>query len=322
MRRKQLYWSGGFSSILINAVTKELLCYETDSEKIHKEYGGKQFYISKSSGKGFITDKLDQLVEIGSYRKCGETSKIECSPGIYCYVPLDGHNGIDYDNKLPVIITDRRKSVIFVSVFSPAIVHAIMNFEEITNTKESTLEIDGQKIRRKTIKIRTYWVGGYEHVEVFDLYMYKNAPKSGIDMLLFIDKSEFFNNIKEMINRGEIEATGSFIHSMLSAYFCPCPPWGGEECWLGSNKHSIFDKKWEKDPREIIGELGDGWHGEGVIGGKALIWKRRGLIIYAIVDMEVDGQWEEYELEKPVFEWFAHPINYWFDVMAECLEEE
>lgn len=315
----ELSWGGGFSSIIFNTQKKGIICYETDVELMHQEYGGKKFYSSLSglSGKGYITKDLEKLIELGSYRRCKEVKKIKCTDELYCYVPTLGHKGLDFSGELPTVITNE-EAVIFVRTCGPDIIETILNFQEIIDHKEDKFEINGEEIKRKEIKISNFRVGGYNDEKTIELFKYSNAPKGGIDILLFVDKQDMTHNIRHLLENEELQFINSPVHSALGAYYCPRPVWGREECWLGINEWGFFDHKWANDPREIIGDLGNGWHGE----GNGLIWKRKGLKIYALQDREEEQCWEEYEVEVSVFEWFSHNIEYWREFLNTKLDNK
>ncbi len=305
----KLSWDGGFSSIIFNTQKKEIICYETDVELMHQEYGGKKFYSSLSglSGKGYITKDLEKLIELGSYRRCKEVKKIKCTDELYCYVPTLGHKGLDFSGELPTVITNE-EAVIFVRTCGPDIIDAVINFKEITDHKEDKFEISsGEEVKRKEIKISNFRVEGYNDERTIELFRYSNAPKGCIDILSFVDRQSMSHDIQHLLKNEELKFINSPINNKLGAYFCPHPVWGGEECWLGINEWGFFDHKWANDPREIIGDLGNGWHGE----GNGLIWKRKGLKIYALQDREEEQCWEQFEIEVTVFEWFSHDIEYW-----------
>ena len=109
MKKANVSFGGGSSSVLFSVRDGRFFDYEKDTEELHTRYGGKQYYHSCSgmSGAGFLTDEGD-LISFGHYRSDAgheqsraTVHRTKSGQEIFGYAPTISHGGID--NSMPFV---------------------------------------------------------------------------------------------------------------------------------------------------------------------------------------------------------------------------
>lgn len=289
MKKIEVGFSGGMDSILFSITRNEFFSYEQQKEEIHKKYGGKQYYESRTglSGDGFLEPEAgkNDLIGFGFYRTDAleQTSPVQVYENndvvIYGYAPYRSHNGID--SEYPFVLTDGSK---FVLLRSYQVKLAISEWGEISGKELS-------------IKYFNEYGERYKKVEFCKREKFDRCPNIA-RFLEMADAREF---------AGNLEPVGSFFGEKLNVF-----PKGLN--WYHKNTVGFFDQMWSSDPRTIEGEIVNGWCGT----GNGLFWRRRENFVECFMEIKrnelnngkyyISGEtpeFVEYEAKFNVIDWFS-----------------
>ena len=168
MKRLTLSWGAGFSSHFIDLKNKKVHVYSGNAE-LHEEFGGTCYYTSRSgaSGEGFITKNLDNILEIGSYRKCWEQDFGQSINNVYVLYPEDSG---------PVVVTDLKNRC----AFFPAEWDNQYWVNELINGIRGFQDLDFQ-----TKKI--FYYKNPSKKDYFEIQFYNPNNEGGINLERFIE---------------------------------------------------------------------------------------------------------------------------------------
>lgn len=309
--KKELSWGDGLDSIIFDMETRQRFSYEENYNEIHKLYGGKLFYRSQTglTGKGYI-ERVESLLELGVYRIDTAYNQlgIEVKNNINCFVPIQAHKGIDIER--PIVLSNG-ECVIFAPHYD--LLQNIINFYNPINFKKEI------KINHKYFDLL-----GNEYNNEYKLVILEDAP-TGVDALRFIDYAQslnYSNNQHYESHNLEIDSEGLFGNNLnISKVSRP----HADDLWVHHHKLGYIDKIWYKNPREIKGEIVNGWYGD----GEGLFWRRRDLEVDVFMEVKTDsiedGKWAvddilltEFEKRFSVVEFYHMGIQH---VRIELLEE-
>lgn len=295
MKRIDLEFGQGSDAILFSAKSGKFFSFEKNGKELHELYGGKTYYTSRTglTGAGYleIGPADNDLIRFGYYRtdaRCEqriETVHTVNGRPIFGYSPITSHGGIDHSK--PFVLSDGHK-VAFVSCW---------------DVRTTLLEWD--ELRGKEINIEYYTSGGYEYTHTSELYNPQHFR--GVRFTRFV------NLESERRDTNGLGPDSSLFARKLS--ICEY-----EGKFFHLNVDGIFDKMWETDPREIKGEVVNGWIGE----GNGLYWRRRRDDIETFIEIKradfaggkyvvesETGEWLDYEQNFSVLEWFSKDAEEW-----------
>ncbi len=303
IKKIEVSFGGGVDTILFSVSRRQFFSYEQNRDELHRLYGGLPYYTSGTglTGAGFLqpTAEQDDLIKFGWYRTDarGQQGKeiVIPSPSRYgkpvCgYVPITNHGGIDRSS--PIVLSDG-DNVVFSSVYdAPAYLNswATLDFMRMTLTY--------------------YAAEGYTNS--FAWGFLNENHMSGVRATRFLDLERASSELRRIGQPYELY--GSHFDRALNI-FSHMTSWRGQR-WFHVSPDYYLDMMWETDPREIVGEIRNGWIGTGT----GLFWRRSGVVVQAFVEREFDGNWVEYEEEIPVLTWFQHPVSHWVAQIGAELE--
>jgi len=284
MKIKMVY-NGEADTILFSIKEKSFFSYEKDREMLHDRFGGCQCYTSHTglSGEGFLAPPADHdLVMFGYYRtdiKGVQQQKdvVHTTDGgcpIWGYAPIASHKGISNDS--PFVLTDGKKVALIPE-------HLVL---------ETLLGWEG--VEGKDYKTAYYRFDGAESFLPFQLY---NPYRfRGINVVRFL-------NLR--VAREDVVVDVRFSSLFEKKTKIIPIRFQGETNWFHYSPLGFFDQMWSKDPQFIIGEIANGYVGN----GNGLFWRRSGTGVQIFF---MKGG-EEVEEESSTLEWFSRNINEWWD---------
>jgi hypothetical protein len=286
-------YGGGRDTVFLAARTGEILSYEKDGEELHSRYGGEQYYRSRSglSGAGYLEPKPqdNDLIEVGYYyTNAREIWYPEKSPFGYVklYVPIKSHGGVQY--KYPVVMLNEVDSRI---AFLPHWQKGDTNRYLLQELKKfDSLDLDFQA------KETTYFLPPENEPRVFG-FSFANPQKCrGVRITRFFTPP----------GGEELTPEPSLLSSRLHLQEFE----GG---WFHRHQDGYWDMSFPVNPREIYGEIAEGWVGD----GEGLFWRRDAWkgYIEAFVEIERSERYRhenlptlvEYEEVFPILDWFSKP---------------
>lgn len=238
MKRLDVGYSGGYSTILFSVRNNRFYSYEQDREEIHQKYGGCQYYESRSglTGAGWIEGNND-LIPFGYYRVdiYGTEQRKEIvhfvdEKPIWGYAPIISHGGID--RRYPFVLTDGNKV-------------AFVHEQELVDILLHWKEIEAQQF-----EFIHYSPGGYKETKVFRLY--NKYHYSGVRATRFIDLREE----REYLKGFDLPKLDTVFSYKLNIFqYC--------DRWFHWHPEGVLDMVWYTDPRNIVGHIVAGWYGNG-----------------------------------------------------------
>ena len=161
---------------------------------------------------------------------------------------------------------------------------------EVRNVLLGWKEIEGKEIE-------VTWYDRYDDAKKFTFQLYNPWRYRGVRATRFVD----LRYIREQNELYPICTNGSQ--------------------WFHLHIDGFLDKKWDEDPRQIVGEIIAGWYGA----GDGLFWRRRSEIeVEAFMEIPrtelsnskyvVEGETSEfidYEQNFSVLEWFSKGLDEW-----------
>lgn len=290
-------FGGGYDSILYSVKDNRFYSYEQETEEVHNRYGGRQYYSSRSgmSGAGFleVDPANNDLILFGYYRtdasgeqKIAIVHTVNGQP-IFGYAPIISHEGID--NSAPFVLTDGNKV---------AFVYA----DQVRDTLLKWEEIEGKEIGLT-------WYDQYGDANKLTFHLCNPNHFRGVRATRFIDLRHAREATREMTT-----SSGSLFEQKLNLVN------KDNCCWFHLNIDGIFDMKWDENPRDIEGEIVQGWNGA----GDGLYWRRGRNGVQAFMDIKrselnggkyvVEGETAEYidyERDFSILEWFSKDVDGW-----------
>ena len=204
---------------------------------------------------------------------------------MFGYAPIISHKGID--NNAPFVLTDGNK-VAFVSA------------GEVRDTLLKWEEIEGKEIGLT-------WYDQYGYANKLTFQLYNPDHFRGVRATRFID----LRHAREA-TRDRYPGQTVFEQRLNIVEV------NGE--WYHRNVDGIFDQKWSDNPRDIEGEIVQGWNGA----GDGLYWRRGFHGVQAFMEIKrselnggkyvVEGETSEfvdYEQDFSVLEWFSKELDEW-----------
>ena len=324
-RKIQLAWGGGMSDVVFSLVENKFFDYELDNDALHAKYGGKNYYRSGSglSGAGYLqpTAAANDLIKWGTYRTDirGFMQKIETvhitggeydPRPIFGYAPTSSHKGIQPYSAF--VLTDGETVALAYS-------------SEVSSFLHKWSEI---KAEARQISTSVWWWNGYLTSSPVGFGVYNPSHFKGVDAMRFVDLRRYRPDAQAW--QAIRAAAGPTIYLPTTAErlgLTQTRDLDGFDCWLHMDRHGIFDAK-VVDPFEIVGEVVDGWIGD----GDGLVWRRQGPTkVFAMwevwygwlvetfpnLNLAFAGQpaWIEFEAEFSALDWFgmdAEARTAWF----------
>jgi len=295
-KRVDLEYGQGKDDILFSAKTGNFFSYENDGGKLHELYGGERYYVSNTglTGAGYLEVKPGEndLIKFGYYRtdarsmqEIATVHKLVNGQEIFGYAPITSHGGIGHAK--PFVLTDGHK-VAFVASWDVR-----------------TTLLEWEEIRGKEINIEYYTSEGYKYTHTSELYNPQHFR--GVRFTRFVDLEAERRDTNGL----------SPGHSCFAQKLSICE---NDEKWFHLSLDGIFDKMWETDPRELVGEIVNSW----VSSGNGLYWRRRRNDVETFVEVKRSefaggkyvvegetGEWLDYEQNFSVLEWFSREPEEW-----------
>jgi len=251
MRRIDVEYGKGMSTVLFSIIDNKFYDWEQDGEILHKKYGGESYYSSRSglSGAGYLEPALDDLIEFGYYRTDAamqqhrEFVHYDCDGNLIGgYAPIRSHEG--FDSERPFILTDGKKVV----------------FTAGDCVKQQLLGWDKIEWDEKTLK---YFVPGYCEPRIFEWKFYNPLKMGGVRTTRFLDLRKAKKWEKDALIKEQIERQKSLFAEKTKIYKM-------YKSWYHIHVDHFLDQMWKEDPREIAGPIVSGWQGL----GDGLFWRQ------------------------------------------------
>lgn len=310
MRKLNVRFMGGVDTVLVSTTRNTIFSYEQNTKELHETYGGKQYYVSQSglSGAGFLEfGPKNDLILFGYYRTdaVGEQKKeivhqVEMNNNgkmcdIFGYAPIISHKGVDQN--APFVLTDGT-NVAFVMGLS--IVDTLLNWEECIRQGGKKMECvyydkEGGCHKKNFSLYNPYHFRGVRATKFVDL---RDARQEAVDYEW--NWESIFEKKLCIVKKGDT--------------------------WYHLGPDRIFDQKWEKDPRKILGEVANGW----IHAGDGLYWRRKGINITVFLEKKLSSlcggkfsekeyspEWANIQKNISLIEWFSKTTGEWHDILEE-----
>ena len=300
-------FGNGDDEIIYSIRERRPYSYERNREELHRLYGGRQYYSSRSglSGAGFLepSPANNDLVIFGTYRtdtaavmQRREIVHLENEKPIFGYAPIKSHDGVD--EAAPFVLTDGKK----VAFVSPYRVPDVLK--------------DWKKIDGKEKQLIWYDLEGSAHILRFSIFNVEHwRGVRGLRATRFLDLREARKYQRNLRPRHE----SLFERKLRIAQY--------KELWFHIAPDGYIDKVWRESPRDLKGEIVGGWQGE----GEGLFWRRRDLKVEAFMEVPLDSlnsgkiegpEFIGYEEMLDVYTWFGTTVDKWKKYFKEKAEEE
>lgn len=323
-------------TILYSPKMGKLLSY-VKNEELFDHYEWEITYVSESgkSSKGYIDSANCDLIKFGYYRidkkhnQKGEVVGVSNKDKLWGFAPIRQYTGLE--DSFPVVITNKKDLVVFCHDYQ--IAHIIENWGDwdwdfipknhyrCTEIPIHAFDAFGFKQERDSVVLHNLW-GSPPKVSATRFINWRQERKEvdiarvGEDIYIDENESAFcrFLNLKEAYrveqdslnyNKRTIK-TQRYLHINKDGYY--------DTCWdLDSSYQKVDSPRWFDgiNPRNIRGEIIDGWIGE----GRGLCWKREGLEIKAFIERKLSNfypevkdtkwdQWIFFSDTTSVIKWF------------------
>jgi hypothetical protein len=307
MRRINLNYAGGMSSILLDLKTKKVFVYENDFVEVHNLYGGCRHYESRSgaSGAGHIDYRPEIVVVNVARTTCNEQTPtvITNKDGreLFVYMMYDRDPEITYHK---FVISDGER-VAMVGAWSDAreVINAINNFDELFAVDE-----DGEYLRSvEEIEFRCY-VPTYSDGE--RVRNVKMLNVRGIDVQRFVDfRSEHKQTEHILKEYCPNEFNNSFTAKKLHVRF------------IAGSYYKLRDRLFT-EKYDTLDEV-SGWEAYRPYDDCAyMFYRREGDNIYAFIENEREryelkhSKFAEYEKKYNLFEFYSKDIDEVYDEIS------
>lgn len=290
-----LNFDGHGSTILWSISRRQFFTYETDREELHRLFGGKSYYTSRSgcSGAGYILpDPGEDLIELGLYRpdtNGEQDAKVVLLPSpmgwghrrLYVYVPWISHRGISFGQS-PFVVTDEEgKKIVFAR-----------GHDDLLSTLLGWENINGREICQEC-----YLQNGER--TMFSFQLVNEARFFGLRPTRFLNGGDFSFCREWQSEEGRPggDVFSNRLH-ILKGY---------GDVWLHRHVDGFSDQKWSEDPRKLIGHIVSGWLGA----GDGLYWRRGISLVEAFYQGEENELLLSHEEKFGLVDWFSKPVDEW-----------
>jgi hypothetical protein len=296
MRKIKASFDGLHDTFLFSMREGEFYSYEKERGELHEKYGGIPYYTSQSglSGAGWLEE--DDLVRFGFYHPKHRKQKIETvssyEEAVFGYVPWTPHNGCDF--RYPVVLTDGN-TVAFVSPYD--VVYALLDWNSI-------------KKQAKMLHLK-YFNFGARREDSKEFFLYNIHKFRGVNAARFIDLRYEREQVKEALNDPMYDDS-LFPEKLTIAKV--------DDLWCHVSRDGLFDKAWDEDPRNIIGEIVNEWYHD----GDKIYWKREFNSVFAFIEVE-RSEYEEGRYSIPKTKYANYELYFpaikWYQDKASCKKE-
>lgn len=282
---------------------------ERDRKDLHEVYGGRQYHFGIYEA-GYLKPAVgtNDLIEFGYWRTDARSEQALKVVGhykdgwetkeIFGYAPFNYFHR-DRDCEKPFVLTDGT-TIAFLK--EQEIVEALKGWKKI---REEAVEIgfpvfdpQSAEMHGQCLRLHNpHHMGGVNALRFFDLRQWRPSNEKPVTSL---------NDQRKVCNLLDLTAVNENSRDTN---------WADKTVWLHMHKLGFFDAKLGVDPLTIVGEIHDGWVGD----GSGLIWRRKDHEVYAMLEtpweklaevdakfiFEVEAEWIEFEENVPVVEWFS-----------------
>lgn len=226
MSKMFLKWGEGNSDILLDLKSGRLFRYEDDFSEVHKRYGGKVTYTSRTglTGEGYITD-TESVIMLDWYRTdCSITTRGHYLPfvdtgDIAIFAPQGSHEKEWNDgySVYPFVIVFKHTETeyyFFLSYYPQEIIEILKNILEINvNYAFYTNELRG-KFKFKEYNI-TIYNNEYSNIKIYVNDPYFGRDKKGVDFLRFV------SGVVSKYNYTDYYTEIDYLYSIFGIYTTP-----------------------------------------------------------------------------------------------------
>lgn len=325
MKKMEVSFGGGFSSILWSPKSGRIFSYEGDRVELHRLYGGVQFYESRSgaSGAGWLA-KEDQVL-LGGYRtECPSENweGEEFSAEGMVFIPYKKGVGIVPHHPVIARNYDHRK-VGFMLMYHN---HHALPAREMRDM----LRFEGES---KQIDLPYFWYShgdGTEGIKAgsFPIQFFNNEKRKGPDIRHFLPNflTCAQKGAKDIIDNNQFE--GDLIPRKTGIYHFP-----SEGKVLCSNKFGFFDTEEPENCLRIEEFIHpNGW----VSAGENFLYRRKGdrvEMVFEVLRASLrSGRYYEADLDLPKYidfeeevcllDFYAEELEHWRDHLSGEAEKK